>query len=248
MDDLKWYGLLGSVVTYGFFVIREIKEIFFDKDDTGESFGVKLIRAIFLSRKKRKVIEPKIVIYSDGERKVMVDNLLIHNFFISVCRMRIAIANTTFGGSSQKDKILRDVIIIYIDSIEKYATLFLKENQLDKLSTNALNEKLNSEIKRIEYEIYGKLRERLGFDIYNKVIEDPIKGFRTKNAHLKEILIDGVLSISTQSMAVYEYDNYKRASEILTSLYVSLKVIVKNFESVFKDFNGDLEKLIEQNK
>jgi len=245
MDDLKWYGLIGSGIAYFFFFIREIKEIFFDKDGSGETFGEKLKQAFLLSKtRKRKTIESKTVTYTDGEREEIIDNLLIHNFFISISKLKNELPNFIFDGSIKKNKVLKEVILIYMETIEEHAINFLKSNKLDELSTNELNEKLKVEIKIIDYEIHGKLREKLGEDVYNMVIEHPVKGFRSSNAFLKEVLLDGVLSISTQAMSAYGYDNYKRASEILTSIYVSTQIIVKSFQRAFKDFNGELENLL----
>lgn len=249
MDDLKWYGLIGPAIVYFFFFVREIKEIFFDKDDNGETFGVKLKRAVFLSgERKTKVSEPRTIKYSDDERKIAIDNLLIHNFFICVSKFRNELPNMEFSGSIKKNKILREVILLYIETIEEHASDFIKENKLDELTTLELNEKLKFQIKIIDHEIYSKLRERLSEDVYSMIIDHPVKGFRARNGFLREILIDGVLSITTQSMSVYGYDNYKRVSEALTSMYISVLVIVRNFEKVFKDFNGELENLLEQNR
>lgn len=249
MDDLKWYGLLGTAIAYFFFFIREMKEIFFDKDDSGETFMVKLKRAILLSKSRKiNVDEPSTIKYTDEQRKKVIDGLLIHNFFISIYKLKNELPNVDFGGSVRKNQVLREIILLYIETLEKHTIDFIKGNNLDELTTNELNAKLQAEIKIVDYEIYYKLRERLGDAVYNKVIDDPIRGFKEKNGFLREILLDGVLSITTQSMSAYGYDNYKRASEALTSMYISIKVIVKNFEKVFKDFNGELEKLLEQNK
>lgn len=248
MDELKWYGIIGSALAYFFFFLREVKEIFFDHNN-GETFLNKLKKAFLLSKaRKKKILEPKTVEYTDSERKVVTDNLLMHNFFIRISKLKNELQNIDFDGSVKKNLVLREVISIYLDILEKHASDFIKNSKFDEYSTNELNEKLKTEIALTTYEIYAKLRERLGDTIYNKVIEDPVKGFKARNGFLKEILLDGVLSISSQSMSVYNYDNYKRASEVLTSMYISIQVIVKNFEKVFKDFNGELEKLLEEYK
>jgi hypothetical protein len=71
-----------------------------------------------------------------------------------------------------------------------------------------------------------------------------VKGFKAKNSIFREIFINGVLYMSVQHMSVYNYNNYERATEIFTSMYISLQTIVKNFEQVFKEFNGELNKYL----
>lgn len=228
------------------YFFKEIKIIFFTREPDGETTAVKIKHFFFpwtKKKKKKKVEEPKNVTYSEEERTEAVSRLLIHNFFISVSNIRNEIPLMDFG-YEKKSAALRDVIKIYVDTIEKYSANVIKNYKLDELSTTKLNEILTGEITKIEYEIYGKMKERLGDALYYKIIEDPIKGFKTRNAIFKEIFINGVLLISSQSMSVYHYDNYERASEILTSMYISLQTIVKNFEKVFKDYNGELDKYL----
>ena len=148
-------------------------------------------------------------------------------------------------GHPKKGIILKDVIKIYVETIEIHAADFLKRNKLDELNTQQLNQLLLEEIPKIEYEIYSKMRNRLGDSLYYLLIDHPYKGFKVRNSIFKEIFISGVLTLSSQSMAVYKYDNYKRISEMLTSMYISLQTIVKTFEKVFKDYNGDLDKFLD---
>lgn len=147
-------------------------------------------------------------------------------------------------GSQKKNVVLRDVILIYVETIEEHTSEFIKTHRIDELNTQQLNDLLIKEIVKVNFEIYSKMRIRLGELLYLKIIEDPVKGFRVRNAIFKEIFVNGVLLMSSQSMSVYQYDNYKRASEILTSMYISLQVIVRNFEKVFKDYNGELDQYL----
>jgi len=250
VDILKWFGILAPSITYLFFILREIKEIFFDKDSSGDSF-ITNIKYIFLpgTRKREKneyhsLHEPPNVKYSDCERQLIISELLVHNFFISVNNIKNNIPNMEFG-HPKKGIILKDVIKIYVETIENHSADFLKRNKLDELNTQQLNQLLLEEIPKIEYEIYSKMRNRLGDSLYYLLIDHPYKGFKVKNSIFKEIFISGVLTLSSQSMAVYKYDNYKRISEMLTSMYISLQTIVKTFEKVFKDYNGDLDKFLD---
>jgi hypothetical protein len=227
-------------------VVREIKEVFFDDEHhTKESFMIKMKYFMFpwIKREKRKIIEPKNIKYTDEERAKVVSNLLIHNFFQSVAMIRIRIQTMDFG-YPKKTETLRDIIKIYVNVIEKSATNIIRNYKLDELDTAKLNEILVQEIDKANFEIYSKMRTRLGDALYTKLIEDPIKGFKARNDIFKEVFVNGVLLISTQAMSVYHYDNYERASEVLTSMYVSLNVIVKNFEKVFKDYNGELDQYL----
>lgn len=234
---------LSPAITYAFFVFREIKEIFFDKDSEGESFGVQLKYVIFpwIRKRKKKIKTPESVEYTDEERNEVISNLLIHNFFQIVSSMKNNIPNMEFG-HLKKSQVLRDVIRIYIETIEKHTMDLIKKNKLDELSTLQLNQLLMDEIGVIDFEIYSKMRNRLGDELYFKLIEDPVKGFKVRNSIFKEIFVNGVLLMSSQSMSMYGYDNYKRASEILTSMYISLQTIVRTFEKVFRDYNGELDK------
>ena len=226
------------------YILGQIKDVFYKEGDE-ESFATKMKYFFFfwLKRKKKKVVEPKPVHYTDEDRQKVVDKLLIHNFFLAVSNIRNQIPSMDFG-HQKKSEALRDVIKIYVDTIEKYASTILKNYKLDELSMSKLNEILISEIDKATYEIYNRMKDRLGEALYIKLIEDPVKGFKARNAIFREIFVNGVLLISTQAMSVYNYDNYERASEILTSMYVALQVIVKNFEKVFKDYNGELDKYL----
>jgi hypothetical protein len=230
------------------YILKELKEVFFSTDSDGQRFGTYLKHVLFfwLPRSKR-VIEPKHIQYSNEEREKILSKLLVHNFFQSVILMKRQISNMDFGYEKKND-IFRDIIKIYVETIEKYATYILKNYKLDELETSKLNEILLQEIDKATIEIYSKMRERLGDVLYKKLIEDPVRGFKVRNSIFREIFINGVTLISAQAMSVYNYDNYERASEILTSMYVSLNVIVKNFEKVFKDYNGELDKYIKEKK
>lgn len=234
--------IIGFTIIF-LYIIKELKSIFFmHRHDDNETYGERLRRFIFFwRRKKRKVIEPKNVHYSDEDREKVKSKLLIHNFFQSINDIKTRIPSMDFG-YPRKNEVLRNVIKIYVETIEKYAACIIKNYKLDELSTQQLNDILVQEIEKISYEIFSKMKSQLGDDLYNKLIEDPVKGFRFRNTIFREIFINGVLLISSQSMSVYNYDNYERASELLTSMYVSLQVIVRNFEKVFKDYNGELDK------
>lgn len=235
--------ILGGIIVF-LYIIKEIKDIFFSRDSSGITFGTNLKYFFFFWLKKEKrlerIKEPKNMSYTKEGREKMISKLFVHNFFQSTCNMKRNIEHMDFG-SFEKNIVLRDIIKIYVETIEKYAKYFLENYNLDEFNTRKLNELLLHEIERAQSEIYSKMRYKLGNDLYNKLIEDPIRGFKTKNAIFKEIFINGVMLISSQAMSVYNYDNYERASEILTSMYISLQVIVKNFESVFKNYNGELD-------
>jgi hypothetical protein len=230
--------IIGGIIVI-LYILKELKEIFFTEG--GETFGENLkYFFLFWLKRKRKKIEPKNVTYSDKERQKVINKLLIHNFFISCSNMRRQIQTMDFG-YYKKNEILRSVITIYVDTIEKYTHDIIMNYKLDELDVTKLNCILLQEIDKSKYEIYSKMKSKLGDVLYNKLIEDPIKGFKVKNEIFKEVFINGVLLISSQAMSVYDYDNYERASEILTSMYISLQVIVKNFERTFKDYNGELD-------
>lgn len=223
------------------YILKEIKEIFFNREHNGQSFGSYIYHGIFFwLPKSKKLREPKHVQYTSEEREKIVDKLLVHNFFISITNIKTQIPAMQFG-NEKKNAVLRDVIKIYVETIEKYAAAILKNYKLDELFCAKLNEILLQEINKAHIEIYSKMKDRLGENLYIKLIEDPVRGFKSRNSIFREIFINGITLISTQSMSVYNYDNYERASEILTSMYVSLNVIVKNFEKVFKDCNGELD-------
>jgi hypothetical protein len=257
MDDLtkeiaKWliqsYPLLLTIVGFVIiflYIIKEVKIIFFMKGTEDETFGKKILKFLMFWRnwKKGNTTEPKNVHYTDEERERVVNKLLIHNLFIAINNMKTQIPSMEFG-YQRKSEVLRSIIKTYIETIEKYANHVLKSNKLDELTTNQLNELLIGEIDRAHYEIYSKMKTNLGDALYQKIIEDPVKGFKVRNNIFREVFVNGILLISSQAMSVYNYDNYERASEILTSMYISLQVIVRNFEKVFKDYNGELDKYL----
>lgn len=232
-----------SIIIFILYIFKQIKEIFSDPDSNGVSFGEKIKKFLNIKNKNEKKNEPSHVQYTDDERKKIIKKLQMHNFFVLSCNLKNNLNNVDFG-NFKKNQILRDIIKIYIDTIEKHTKDFIKNNKLDLMDTYEINELLKKEIELIDYDIYIKYKNRLGDDLYNLIIDHPEKGFKTRNSTFREIFINGIISISSQSLSVYDYDNYERASEILTSMYISLNVIVKNFEKVFKDFNGELDKYL----
>lgn len=233
--------VIGSIIVF-LYILKEIKDVFFSIDSKGDTFGTKLFYFFFFwVKRKTRVTEPEHVKYSDDEREKVVSKLLVHNFFQSIHLIKRQIPFMEFG-LPKKSQVLREVIEIYVDTVEKYSSDVLKNYKLDELKTSKLNDILLSEIDKASYEIYSKMKIKLGDVLYIKLIEDPTRGFRSRNAIFREVFVNGVTLISSQSMSVYNYDNYERASEILTSMYVSMNVIVKNFEKVFKEYNGELDK------
>lgn len=249
-DILDWVYLhfptvfiIGGCVFFLFHIIREIKEIFIDKGNENESLGTKLKYFIFFWLKRKEKIKDN-VIYSDEERKEVIETLKKHNFFQEINLIKMETIPSLNFGDIRKNEVFRDIIRIYVDTIELSVIKILETYHLDKMKTNELNKLFTEKIDENTILIYSKMRTRLGNDLYNLVIEDPVMGFRTKNSIFREIFIRGVLNMSAQHMSMYGYDNYRRSTEILTSMYISLQVIVKNFGQVFKDFNGELNKYL----
>lgn len=233
--------ITGIIIVF-LYILKEIKDVFFSIDSKGDTFGVKLFYCFFFwIKRKKRISEPEQVKYSDEDREKVVSKLLVHNFFqfIKFTKRQIPLMNF---GSPKKNQSLRDIIEIYVDTIDKYSSEILKNYKLDELETSKFNDILLQEINKADCEIYYKMKLKLGDILYLKLIEDPVRGFRVRNAIFREIFVNGVTLISAQAMSVYNYDNYERASEILTSMYISLNVIVKNFEKVFKEYNGELDK------
>lgn len=248
-EFIKWlilnypiFFLSTGVIFIILLILKEIKEVFFSTDSDGQRFGSYLYHVIFFwtPRKKRKM-ESKHIQYSNSEREKIVNELLIHNFFVSINTIKIQIPSMEFGNQMKSDA-LRDIIKIYVETVEKYTMNVLKNYKLDELETSKLNEIFLSEIEKAGFELYSKMKYRLGDELYYKIIEDPVKGFKSRNSIFREVFINGIALMSSQAMSVYDYDNYNRASEILTSMYISLNLIVKNFYKTFKDYNGELDK------
>jgi len=231
------FGVFAAIL----YVIKQIKETFVDKGNESESFGEKIKNFIIFWKKNNKQYEQKNVIYSEEERKIAIDKLKIHNFFQEINNIKnIKIPNMNFG-NRRKNEILREVIRIYVDTIEEYVFNAIDNYQLDKLKTNELNDLFSKMIDKATNEIYFKIRNLLGNDMYNLIIEDQKRGFKIENSIFRDVFVNGILNMSVQHMSVYGYDNYERVTDILTSMYISLQVIVKNFEKVFKNFNGELD-------
>lgn len=225
--------------------LKELKIIFVNKDGEKESLFVKIKNYLIslLKKRKLKIVNPEHIVYTDEMRKERKDKLEIHNFFQQVNNMKNSIPSMNFG-SIRKNEIFRDVIMIYVETISNDVLNIIKNNNFDELKTNEMNKLFSDGITTCTNHIYSNMRTRLGEPLYNKLIEDPVKGFRAKNAIFRDVFINGVLYMSNQHMSVYNYDNYERATEILTSMYISLQVIVKNFEQVFKDYNGELDQYL----
>lgn len=238
---------VGSIIVL-LYIIKEFKITFIDKGSEKTSLGYKIKHFfIFWMKDEQKTIEieeKQHVILTDDERKKFIIKLENHNFFQQVNLIKSNVIPSMNFGDIRKNQVLRDVIKIYVETIEEGSLFIIRNYKIDLMSNNELNDILSKEIEKITTNIYSKLRNRLGNDLYDKIIEDPKKGFKVKNSIFREIFINGVLYMSVQHMSVYNYNNYERATEIFTSMYISLQTIVKNFELVFKEFNGELNKYL----
>jgi len=234
-------------IAFILYIIKEIKEIFVDRGVEEESFGIKIKYFFFFWLKKSKKFkhpDPHNIIYDDEDRKNAISTLKKHNFFQEINLIKNNKIISMNFGSKRKNEILKDVIWIYVDVIGENVLNIIKNYQLDKMKTDEINDLFSKEINNTSIQIYSKIRTKIGDDLYNMIIEDPNKGFKVENSIFREIFINGVLNMSVQHMSVYGYDNYERATDILTSMYISLQIIVKNFEKVFKNFNGELDKYL----
>jgi hypothetical protein len=238
---------IGGIIVF-LYIIKEFKVTFIDKGGEKTSLGYKIKHFfLFWLKAEQKTLmteEKKHIVLSDEERKKLITRLENHNFFQQVNLIKNNVIPSMNFGDIRKNQVLKDVIKIYVESIEEGSLFIIRNYKLDLLSNNELNEILSKEIEKISTNIYSKLRNRLGDILYNKIIEDPVKGFKAKNSIFREIFVSGVLYMSVQHMSVYNYNNYERATEIFTSMYISLQTIVKNFEQVFKEFNGELNKYL----
>lgn len=220
-------------------------------------FTLQIIKDIFninfkdildkIKRKKIKTVEPtssnSIIVYVDKDRESIIEELENDDFFQEIKKFKLGHMRSMEFGSQKKNEVLRDLIYIYMSVIESFAMRILKEHKLDKLSTSELINLFSGEINICDNEIYDTMKKNLGQKLYDLLVESE-KGFKIKNNDCREILIDGILSISAQSPDKYNNDNYEKARYILTSMTAVLKVVVRNFEKVFKDFNGELEELL----
>lgn len=226
------------------YIIKQIKEIFLDKGGEEESLGIKLKYFFFFWLKRSKKINKDNVIYSDENRKKMIEELKKNNLFQQInIMMNTSIPFMNFG-SQRKNEVLRDVIKIYIEILRDGILSVINNYQLDKMNTEELNNLFSDVIEKTSDRIYSKIRTKLGEPLYNLIIEDPKRGFKAQNSILRDVLIESVLIMSAQHMSVYNHDNYDRALVILSMIYISLKRIVTNFEKVFKEFNGELNKYL----
>jgi len=227
--------------------LKIMKEIFYDKDADQISYG-KWIKSLFYKRKTdvNKDGEKKlndIIVYSDEDRESLIKNLENDDFFQEIKKCKLGHISAIDFGSPDKNVVFTNIMKIYVETIEEAVLRILRENKLDKLTTTELNDLLSREIDIYSKNIYEKIKVSLGDKLYKLLIESK-KGFKIKNSDCREILIDSILTISNQSPDKYDYDNYDKAHYILTSMCAVLKVSMKNFERLFKDFNGDMEEIM----
>lgn len=232
--------LLGTTVIL--FTLQILKDIFnINFREFIFSFGKR--KKPQVKEEEKKVSPNSIIIHSEKERKIIREELENDDFFQELNKFKLGHMRSMDFGSKKKNEVLRELIYIYMNTIEEFAMRMLKEHDLDRLNTSELVSLFSREINICNDVIYDTMRKNLGQKLYDLLVESE-KGFKIKNNDCREILIDGILSISAQSPDKYHNDNYDKAKYILTSMTAVLKVSVRNFEKVFRDFNGELDELL----
>ena len=150
-------------------------------------------------------------------------------------------------GDDKKNKIFRKLLLIKYESILKYSYELIDMKDLDNLSNAQFYAIIIKNMTLIVEDYNSKILADFGRDIFDLVMEHPEKGFN--NIHEKVIVfIKGNIESSLKSDHVIFKTPFDKIDFLFDMYYIAMKIAMTDVDKIYKNFNGDLDKLIKKKK
>lgn len=146
-------------------------------------------------------------------------------------------------GDPQRNKLFR---MILCKQLEEYNI------NLYHLATHSSLERLTSaELRTIIFECYnnivngynGKLKESLGAELFSLIMDNEVKGYNAWHEPVLQMVQSGIEDVLDSDLF---HNNYEKVYFVLDRYKNSLKAIKMNVENTYRNFNGDLDKVLKK--
>jgi len=169
-------------------------------------------------------------------------NLTEHSLFAEVSFIKHKMKRIDVG-HDKKNKIFRQLLLIKFDSIISFSNDLIIKKDLDKLSNSQFYAIIIKNMTDIVEDYNNKIKLEFGEDIFKLVMLDQDKGFN--NVHEKTIeFIKGNIERSLKTDHVVFVTVEDKLDFLFDMYYVAIKIAMTDVDKIYKNFNGDLDKLI----
>ena len=150
-------------------------------------------------------------------------------------------------GNEKKNKIFKELLTIKYDSILKHSKELLEVKDLNKYSNSQFYALIIKNMTSIVSEYNEKMKLKFGEGICTLVMNHPEKGFNS--IHEKTIVfIKGNVEESLTSNHVVLTTPEDKIDFLFDMYYIAMKIAIAEVDKIYKNFNGDLDKLIKKHK
>jgi hypothetical protein len=199
------------------------------------------IAYLFRKQLAKSKIGKKFVSMWSGKKIILTDHKLFNESAYIIYKI-----NRINLGDERKNKLFQKLLLIKYESIKKNTKLLIANKDLSKLSNSQFYAFVIKNMTLIVDEYNEKMKFYCGEEIYNLIMLDEDKGFN--NIHEKTIVfIKGAVEETFESEHLV-YSAEDKIDFLLDLYYIAMKIAMTDVEKVYKNFNGDLDKLLKKSK
>jgi hypothetical protein len=204
-------------------------------------FLVILINGVYLFRKQ--ISNSKFIKKISSIFNIKKLILKEHKLFQEVKYLQYKI-NLIHLADVNKSKIFKNLLLMKYNTIVKHSHILLATKGIYDLSENQLYALIVKNMIEIVDEYNNEFKLKYGEDIYALVMLDSEKGFNS--IHQKTIeFIKNAIEETFESKHV-KYTNADKLDFLFDLYYIAIKLAISDVEKVYRNFNGDLDILIEK--
>jgi len=147
-------------------------------------------------------------------------------------------------GEAKKTQVFKDLLILKYNSIVKHSHILLQTKGIYDLSGNQLYALIVKNMIEIVDEYNNDFMLKYGEEMFTLVMLDSEKGFN--NVHEKTVeFIKNAIEETFESKHV-KYTNADKLDFLFDLYYIAMKLAMSDVEKVYRNFNGDLNKLLDK--
>lgn len=147
-------------------------------------------------------------------------------------------------GDSKKTQVFKDLLLLKYQSIVKHSHMLLHTKDIYDLSANQFFALVVKNMVEIVDDYNNDFKLKYGEELFTLVMLDNEKGFN--NVHEKTVeFIKNALEETFESNHV-KYTNADKLDFLFDLYYIAMKIAMTDVEKVYRNFNGELNKLLEK--
>jgi len=148
-------------------------------------------------------------------------------------------------GNLKKNNVFRQLLLLKYDSIMKHSNDLISNRELNTLSNQQFYAIIIKNMTDIVNDYNNKIKLQFGNDIYELIMLDKDKGFN--NVHEKTIVfIKGNIEQSLKSDHIIFLTVEDKLDFLFDMYYIAMKIAMTDVDKIYKNFNGDLDKLLKK--